>query len=236
MKRALAVAVALAGLAGAAAAQEKGAPAGPYVIRSVDFKIQGRTKDFVLLAIIDPYERIVGSSFQDRAGLEAFVADKRSLLASQRVLASAAASYTLAIAAGGGYDVALTFATTDSWNIIALPYPNYDSNDGLLLSLRGRDYDFLGSAQPLELNLNYQQSPSGLSSFGTQLDFVAPFRAMGAVWDFAFAEDGQLWTDWDGELHHLRFALVQLPRLGLASLDHRRPGILLRRRGSRRGP
>lgn len=204
----------MARAAGAEAARDAGSQSGPYVVRSVDFKIQGRTKDFVLMAIIDPYGKMIGSSFPDRASLDAFVADKTQFLLSQRVLASATASYELKDAPGGGYDVALSFATTDSYNVIGLPYGTYSSSEGLLLSLRGRDYDFLGSALPLELNLNYQKSPGGVSSYGGQFDFTAPFQALGAVWDLAFAEEGQFWTD--GTASSITSATItyNLPGLG----------------------
>ncbi|HTX72357.1 MAG TPA: hypothetical protein VMC79_05980 [Rectinemataceae bacterium] len=168
---------------------------GPYVITSVDFDITGRTKDFVLRGLIDPYEKLVGTSFPDERALEAFIADRTRLLSSQRVLASVTPGYDTTPRPEGGYDVALHFTTVDSWNVIGLPYGKYDSNNGLLLSLRGRDYDFLGSNQPLELNLNYQKDPSGVVSYGAQFDFVAPFQALGSVWDLEFMEDGQIWTD-----------------------------------------
>jgi hypothetical protein len=193
-------------------------PSGPYVIRSVDFDIQGRTKDFVLMNLIDPYQRLVGSSFPDKASLDAFVADKVRILSSQRVLALVTPRYEILPAPGGGYDVALHFEVVDSWNIIALPYGKYDSNSGLLLSLRGRDYDFLGSAQPLELNLNYQRSPAGVDSYGTQLDFTAPFQAAGAVWDLGFAENGQFWTDGTASTITAASITYNIPHLGLPAL------------------
>ena len=187
---------------------------GPYVIRSVDFQIEGRTKDFVLMGIIDPYQSLVGSSFGDRAGLDAFVADRTKLLASQRVLASVTPSYEVSPRAEGGYDVALHFAVKDSWNIVGLPYGKYDSNNGLLLSLRGRDYNFLGSAVPLELNLNYQKDPAGVGSYGLQTDFTAPFEALGAAWDLGFAEDGQFWTDGTGSSITSASLSYNVPGLG----------------------
>lgn len=197
-----------------AAAAAESIPTGPYVLRSVDFHVQGRTKDFVLMGLIDPYQNLVGSSFPDRASLEAFVADKVRILSSQRILASVTPSYEVKPAPDGGYDVALHFAVVDSWNAIALPYPKYDSNNGLLLSLRGRDYDFLGSAQQLELNLNYQRSPAGVNSYGTQLYFTVPFQAAGTVWDLGFAENGQVWTG--GTASSITSASISynVPRLG----------------------
>ena len=216
MRHRLGIALLFAALSAAAEAADAAAEEpGPYVIRSVDFQSQGRTRDFVLMAIIDPYRKMIGSSFPDRASLDAFVADKTRLLSSRRVLASATPSYRLEPAQGGGFDVALRFATVDSMNVIGLPYGTYDSNSGLLLSLRGRDYDFLGSAQPLELNLNYQKSPSGVDSYGGQLDFVAPFQAWGAVWDFGFSEAGQFWTDGTGSSITSASMTYNLPSLGI---------------------
>ena len=196
-------------------AQAESVSTGPYVLRSVDFHIVGRTKDFVLMNLIDPYQKLVGSSFPDRASLDAYVADKVRILTSQRVLASVTPSYEVKPASGGGFDVALRFDVVDSWNIIALPYGKYDSNNGLLLSLRGRDYDFLGSAQPLELNLNYQRSPGGVSSYGTQFNFTAPFQAAGAVLDLGFAESGQFWTDGTASSITSTSITYNLPGLGL---------------------
>ncbi|HUW42485.1 MAG TPA: hypothetical protein VMV90_15875 [Rectinemataceae bacterium] len=199
---------------GAANSAADAKKAGPFVIRSVDFHIEGRTKDFVLMALIDPYQRMLGSSFPDRASLDAFVADKVRILSSQRVLASVKPRYETVPASGGGYDVALRFDVVDSWNVIALPYGKYDSNSGLLLSLRGRDYDFLGSAQPLELNLNYQRSPAGVDSYGTQLSLIAPFQAFGAIWDLGFAESGQFWTDGSASSITSASLAYNVPRLG----------------------
>ena len=51
--------------------------------------------------------------------------------------------------------VTLDVYTRDTWNLIALPYFKYDSNSGLLLALRGRDYNFFGTMQTLTLNLDY---------------------------------------------------------------------------------
>ena len=92
------MALLLASVSGAAVAQA-------YVIRSVDFQVKGRTKEFVLMAIIDPNREIPGSSFPDKVSLDVFVADRTRLLSSQRVLAAVTPSYEAIAAADGGWDV-----------------------------------------------------------------------------------------------------------------------------------
>jgi hypothetical protein len=49
----------------------------------------------------------------------------------------------------------LVLTAIDSWSIIILPKPKYDSNVGLQISLSGRDYNFLGSMEPLRVNFDY---------------------------------------------------------------------------------
>jgi hypothetical protein len=168
---------------------------GPFVIRRVDFDVTGRSLAGVMMRKIDPAGEMIGSSYPDKAALEAFIADRRQVLLNERVLASVATSYDAAPSASGGYDVDLHFATEDTWNIIALPYPKYDSNIGLLLSLRGRDYDFAGSMQELALNLDYKKDTKGRSSYTGDLSFSLPLGAPGAGWAFGFAETGGYWTD-----------------------------------------
>lgn len=183
--------LALAGLA-AAGAQDAPLPSGPYVIQSVDFQIKGITLEFVLRGKVDIR---LGTSFPDRTSLEAFIADKRQVLLNERVLASAEAGYDAVPNGSGGFDVALHFSTVDSWNIIALPKFQYDSNSGLLLSLRGRDYNFLGSMKTLSLNLNYTFDEESRQGFGASTSFTLPFLVAGHEWALSLSDDLALYPD-----------------------------------------
>ncbi|HPE37660.1 MAG TPA: hypothetical protein PK625_10935, partial [Spirochaetales bacterium] len=165
-----------------------------HVIQDVDYQIEGRTQEYQLALRADIN---AGTEFADRAALDAYVADKVQVLRNERVLESA----DIDVAVGeplpdGRMPVVLTVRTVDTWNIVALPYFRYDSNLGLLLSIRGRDYDFLGSMEALRVNLNRDQDLDGNASWGMDADFSYPFPAWGLDWvwslggAFSIPEDG----------------------------------------------
>ena len=72
--------------------------------------------------------------------------------------------------------------TRDTWNLIALPYFKYDSNSGLLLALRGRDYNFFGTMQTLTLNLDYTFTEDKTNEWGAMTSFSLPFQMLHHDW------------------------------------------------------
>lgn len=171
------------------------AQAGPYVIRSVDFKVQGRTLPFVLMQKIEADGPVIGKSFDDEASLDGYIEDRRQVLVNNRVLASVAASRDIAPGAAGGSDAAVVYSVVDTWNLVALPEPKYDSNKGLTLYVKARDYNFAGSMQTLILNLSYVSDTASNKSFEVATTFNLPFQALGAIWTLGVSEDFQVWTD-----------------------------------------
>lgn len=160
---------------GAAAALAQGA----YYLRSVDYEVRGRSLPYFLGLAAELEE---GREFKDRAALDAYLARARQLLLNERVLEAAEIEPRVGPAeADGRVPVDLTVRVKDTWNIIALPYFKYDSNDGLLLSVRGRDYNFLGTMEALRLDLNYEYEDER-SSIGAELKFSYPFPALGLDW------------------------------------------------------
>ncbi len=195
----------------ALSAQDSGSP---LIIRNLEFRVTGRSLPFLMRKKIDPYGTIIGTRFADKAALETFIADKRQILLNERVLASVESSYEATTAPGGGQDVVLRFVTVDTWNLIALPYAKYDSNTGLLLSIRGRDYDFAGSMQELALDLDYKKSPSGRTSYTGALSFTLPFQSLGRDWAMGFHETGGFWTDGTVSTVTQASLSLELPGLG----------------------
>ncbi len=169
--------------------------AGPYVIRGVDFQVQGRTLAFVLKQKIEANGPVVGKTFKEKAALEAYIEDRRQLLSNNRLLASVAATYDVLPRFPEGSFVDLQFAVVDTWNIVVLPEPKYDSNKGLTLYLKGRDYNFMGSMQTLNLDLSFVSDTVENKSFELATSFTLPFQSMGAVWSLGISEDFQTWTD-----------------------------------------
>jgi len=158
------------------------------VIKNVTYSIQGMTNKRILKSKAEIEE---GTRFASKEELDRFIADRKQKLMNERVLESVEITYTIASSAQdpesglnigsestsdtGLLEVDIFVAVKDSWNIIALPYFRYDTNDGFLLSIRGRDYNFLGSMQALVLNLDYEVDAEGKQSYGGYSSFGIPF-------------------------------------------------------------
>jgi hypothetical protein len=156
-----------------------------YRIASVNYQNDGRT-DIYILSLKASIQ--IGSEFQSRFALDEYLVDRRQVLLNERVLESVEIEVLeLATAVDGYVEVDLNIRTKDTWNIIALPYFNYDSNTGLLLSIRARDYNFLGSMEPLRLNFNRDQDLSGEVAWSVDADFSYPFPAFGLDWEWGLA-------------------------------------------------
>lgn len=133
-----------------------------YYIHSVRYQIQGITTAYALQRAMDLHG---GELIQGKEALKVFVQDKLQLLLNQRVLEDATIDYWLLDPdADGRVPVDLTVSVKDTWNLIALPYFKYDSNTGLELSVKARDFNFLGTMEPLKLDLGYTIDPDTLNS------------------------------------------------------------------------
>jgi len=156
-----------------------------YVIEAFEFDIRGRTRPNALL---HNAELRVGEKLRGRAGLEEYIRDKTQVLTNMRVLRDTVEiSYSVGERReDGAYLVTLMIRVEDSWNIIALPIPEYDSNTGFEFELRTRDYNFLGTMSPLRIDLGYHRDIDGRNSFEVMLDSSIPFSAWGYRWNFIF--------------------------------------------------
>jgi len=151
------------------------APSSGYVIESVQYHIEGRTWEYALAKKIDFK---VGMTFPNKEELEEFLQDKQQLILNQRVLAEARITYTTTPRTDGSTGVHVDVFTVDTWNLIILPYFKFDSNKGLLLSIRTRDFNFLGSMETLKLDLDYTITTTKQNEFGQTLEFKVPFRLL----------------------------------------------------------
>jgi len=156
-----------------------------YVITAFEFDIKGRTRPF---ALIYNGEFKAGETLKGQENLDKYIRDKTQILVNQRILKNnAAITYSIGEQAeDGSYPVTLTISTEDSWNIIALPRPYYKSDTGFDLSIRARDYNFLGTMNPLRVNLGYKYDKEKRSSFQFEVFSNIPFNAFGYHWDVKF--------------------------------------------------
>jgi hypothetical protein len=156
-----------------------------YVIAALEFDIKGRTRPF---ALIRNGEFKEGERIQGDTNLEKYIRDKTQLLTNQRVLKdNVEISYSVGEQAPDGtYPVTLTIKVEDTWNLIALPYPKYSTNTGFELYIKARDYNFLGTMNPLRVDLGYKYDENERSSFHIGIYSNTPFKALGYDWNIVF--------------------------------------------------
>jgi hypothetical protein len=159
-----------------------------YVITGFEFDINGRTRPFALLRNA---ELKTGETFHGKAELDAFVADKTQVLVNQRVLNdNALITYSVGDQTeDGSYPVVLTLIVEDTWNIIAIPRPQYSSNSGFDITIKARDYNSFGTMNPLRLDIGYSYDEEGRSFYNMMLDTDTPFRLFDLDWNFNFDHD-----------------------------------------------
>ena len=148
-----------------------------YQITDVSYQIDGITREYPLRQAV-PVD--TNTIFQDMADLTEYIGDLIKRLENQRVLESVEIVTDFGVP---GPDflvpVLLTIKTVDTWNIIGLPYPKYDSNDGFQFKLKLKDYNFLGSMHVMNADVIYELDTQGESQFATNFDFSIPFSVAG---------------------------------------------------------
>ena len=159
-----------------------------YIIREIVYNIDGKTRESVLSHYLDIKS---GDSFTGESELIAFLDDRLQMINNQRSLAEGdiKTTYSRDPKNPGVVFVDLEVYARDTWNYVILPYAKYDSNTGFLLSLRGRNYNFLGSMETLFLNLDYVKPISGGSEYSLNGGFALPFYLWGYNWKFSFDEN-----------------------------------------------
>jgi len=156
-----------------------------YVINSFSFNITGRTRSD---ALIRKGELYTGEEITGFSELEKYIQDKTQLLYNERVLDSVSIEYTIGQPDDNGkFPVDVFVTTKDTWNIVAIPRPRYSSNTGLDLTLKARDYNFLGTMSPLRIDLGYSHDENKKNSFYLLFDSNIPFTAYGLNWNIKFS-------------------------------------------------
>jgi len=157
-----------------------------FVINSFKYNVTGITLHFMLNT---KTELKIGEEIKGIKNLEKFIQDKKQLLINERVLKDTVViEYTIGeIDEDGKYPVDLQIYVEDTWNIIALPYPRYRSSYGFDIIIKARDYNFLGTMNPLRIDLGYRYDHlKNRSHFNMMIDSGFPFEAFGLKWSFDF--------------------------------------------------
>jgi hypothetical protein len=158
-----------------------------YYIRNIGFDITGSTRPFALIYAgeFKEGERITG-----KKNLESYIEEKTRILQNQRTLEEVGIDFTAGESGEDGLvPVDLLVRVTDTWNFIALPWFEYDSNTGIEASVKARHYNFLGTMSPLRIDLGYkneEEDAGGGGTFFVNTDSDIPFLALGHRWNLNF--------------------------------------------------
>jgi hypothetical protein len=168
-----------------------------YVITAYEFSVKGRSLPSALLyKLIEHGEFREGEIITGKTSFEKYIKDITQIYTNQRVLKdNVEISYsTGAQNEDGTYPVTILVKVEDTWNIIALPRPYY-KNDVFDLTIKARDYNFLGTMNPLRIDLGYNYNEDKQHSFLFGAYFNTPFKAFGYYWNFTFDNTVQYRVD-----------------------------------------
>jgi len=159
-----------------------------YVIAAYEFSIKGRSRRTALLyKLIEHGEFREGEVITGKAALEKYIEAIAQIYINQRVLKdNVEVSYsTGAQNEDGTFPVTIMTKVEDTWNIIALPRPFY-KNGVLDFTIKARDYNFLGTMNPLRVDIGYKYDENEQHSFLLGVFTDTPFKALGYYWNLTF--------------------------------------------------
>ena len=161
---------------------EKQMDAPAYKIESVEYSIKGFTKIGPLSAKV-PIDK--NRLFFSREEFDTYIAELNSEFNNMRTIESYEITFDFFEPQNNIIPVKLKIYVKDTWNIIALPYPSFDSNSGLQFKLKLKDFNFLGTLEPLTMDLIYNRNNAGKSSFELGSKFTLPFyiNPVKLLWD-----------------------------------------------------
>lgn len=165
-----------------------------YRICDVSYDISGLTREYALSQKV-PVDK--DTVFTDELSFTRYIDDLRQQLHNQRVFQSTSVETEYFESDEYGIiPVKLIITTKDTLNIIGVPYPSYNSNTGITLKLKLKDYNFFGSMETMDFDLNYQaQGTDALEDvthiYGINFGFSVPFQlvTLPSSWtsDFSFS-------------------------------------------------
>ena len=156
-----------------------------YFIEKIDISVTGITNEKSLLRVTELKE---GQVFSSLKAMDNTLTIVKNELDDTRIFKTVDIERTVLSSEGERIPVLITITVEDSWNLIALPYPKYDSNDGFEFSLRARDYNFLGLMEPLRLNLNYAYDENQKHNFGAELTYALNFPIGKHIYNLSYSQ------------------------------------------------
>ena len=154
-----------------------------FRIDSVDYRITGLT----LKAFLADYLKIEKDKlFPDRDSLAAYVDALHRSVINNRVFDESSSVTWEPAGEGDPVPVRIIVSVNTTGSALAVPFPKYSSTEGLSMALRYKDFNFLGTLEPLSLNFDYYFESKEISAASY---FTLYMNMLRARWAFAVAGD-----------------------------------------------
>lgn len=153
--------------------------ANKFQITSVKYNIQGITREKVLDEALNIDKNTV---FKNQDEFDEYMSWLRGDLDNNRIFKETSVQifYGTRDLKTGITPVELLISTTETGNKIVVPYPNVNSNTGIKVKAKFRDYNFLGSMQMFDLDFTYHYNTEDTNNkkhiLGLYTGFMIPFR------------------------------------------------------------
>jgi len=172
---------------------ENGLTSSSIILQEVKIEVAGWTSLSVLKRRLDLKE---GRIFASEIVFNTYLDDLRQQLQNLRTISEFTLSSEFLDSEKTKSIILIT--VKDGWSIVALPYFKYDTNTGLTASIRGREYNFLGTMEPLRVNMDYRYDQSARSFFLLETDINLPFEFQKLNWTWSFLQslDIRMEQDW----------------------------------------
>ena len=157
---------------------EQTIPQVSYRIKDVKYSSKGLTQKSALKRLYKISKKQV---FKSKEELEAYIADIKQKYDNTRLFEETLIKYTPLAQTDGITPVVLEISVTEAHNLLALPKPSYNSNEGANLKVKLKDKNFLGTLSTFNLDVNAQfgnkDEPTNFRKmeFGTNFDYDYPF-------------------------------------------------------------
>lgn len=144
-----------------------------YQIKNIEYEIKGITKKTPLsMAVPVNTDKI----FKSKEELEEYINSLNIEFQNLRVIEKYNIKTELLEPSDGITPVNLYISVKDSWSIVAIPFPKFDSNSGFLFKLKIKDFNFAGLLTTLNSDIAYRKGNDNKDSGFLGFDLRIPFK------------------------------------------------------------
>jgi len=156
-----------------------------YTIEGCGWQIFSKTKEYALELNV-PVD--TQKTFNSKEELYLYLTEYNQRLENTRAFETITINPVFENEKDDFFNVNLQVYVKDSFHLLAVPYPKYDSNTGFNLKLKAKDTNFLGTLNPLSTDVYFllasSESDNKQNKVGFNFDFNYPFpvRKLRATW------------------------------------------------------